>query len=135
MIIQIFMNETQIWELISYIKNDAILSPIFSTRVVYVSFVNEQSETNLSIRDLTDNRQQVSWEAMIEFKIVSPEKIIGPIQMRTYLRKILDVFEKNNMKIWNTTYYQNDCLGDLFVSTNTKWQYEWITTIIFKQTK
>ena len=127
------MNETKINEIIDYIKDDTALSAIFSERVTYHSFVNEPTSINLIVRDLNDNRNLATGEALIEFRIVAPEKTIGPMDIRNHLNLIRDTFAKNALTIGETRYYQIEALNDIFVAQNPKAQYEGITTLIFKE--
>jgi hypothetical protein len=127
------MNETELLELIEFIKSDTDLKAIFWNRVTYLNFVNENKETSLLIRDLSESRLIATNRALLEFRIISPEKSVWPINIKAYLIKIRNKFENINITIWNSIYYQIESLDDVFIVQNEKWQYEWITSFIFNK--
>lgn len=125
------MNKLQILDLLIFIKDNSELNSIFWDRVQYVSFVNEQTETCLVIRDLTDDTKQATNESLIEFRVVSPSETIWPLEIKEYLEKIKNIFNSNDLVIWDSTYFQIDSLSDFAIFPNWKW-FEWVTSFIFK---
>lgn len=125
------MNKLQILDLLIFIKNNSELNSIFWNRVQYVSFVNEQTETCLVIRDLTDDWRIASNESLIEFRIITPSETIWPLEIKEYLEKVKNVFNKNDLVIWDSTYFQIDSLNDFAIFPNWKW-FEWVISFIFK---
>jgi len=125
------MNKLEILDLLIFTKAHEELNPIFWNRVQYFSFVNEQTETCLVIRDITDDTKQTTNESLIEFRIVSPSETIWPLEIKEYLWIIKNIFTKNNIIIWDYTYFQIDCLSDFAIFPNWKW-FEWVLTFIFK---
>ena len=125
------MNKLQILDLLIFIKNNTELNSIFWDRVQYVSFVNEQTEVCLVIRDLTDDTKQATNESLIEFRVVSPSETIWPLEIKEYLEKIKNIFNSNDLVVWDSTYFQIDSLSDFAIFPNWKW-FEWVTSFIFK---
>lgn len=129
------MNKLQIEELITFLKADPTLQPIFWDRVFFVSSVKDQTETALYINTLSENRKQDVNETLIDFRVISPDVEVGPLQITDYLDKVRDVFEKNDFDTWSFKYFQIDTLNDTFVQQNSKKHYEGVTTFIFKNSK
>lgn len=129
------MNKLQIDDLILFLKADTTLNPIFWDRVFFISSVNDQAQTSLYINTLSENRKQDTNETLIDFRIISPNIEIGPLQITEYLDKIRDVFEQNDFNTWSFKYFQIDTLNDTFVQQNAKKHYEGVTTFIFKNSK
>ena len=128
------MKKAQINWLIDFIKQDQELQPLFWDRVFYVQSLNDQTELSIYINVLAENRKQISDETLIDFRIISNDIKKSALDMQWYIDTVKDVFEKNATNFWDS-YYQVDIMTDVFVEINSKKNYEWVFTMIFKNTK
>lgn len=129
------MNKIQIEELITFLKADSTLNPIFWSRVFYIAPVNDTTWLSLFINVLSENRKQDVNETLVDFRVVSTSIEVWPLEIVDYLDIIRNIFEKNHYTVWSTKYFQIDPLNDVFVWQNIKQHYEWVTSFIFKNAK
>ena len=128
------MNKIQITWLIDFIKNNTNLNTLFWDRVFFVQSLNEQTNLSLYINVLSENRKQISNESLIDFRIISNDITKGPLDIQNYIDIVKNEFEKNNIDFWSN-YYQVDIMTDVFIEANSKKNFEWVFTMIFKNTK
>jgi len=128
------MNKIQITWLIDFIKNNTNLNTLFWDRVFFVQSLNEQTNLSLYINVLSENRKQISNESLIDFRIISNDITKGPLDIQNYIDIVKNEFEKNNIDFWSN-YYQVDIMTDVFIEVNSKKNFEWVFTMIFKNTK
>ncbi len=127
------MERKQIEELVEYCKNNKCLRGIFWENVFAYYPRKDKDEVILTITEIDEDTKQVQEDSFLEFRVIAKDTETNPLQIKEYLSLVKNTFNKNDLVIWDTRYFQIDAMNWSRVWLNAKRRNEWIQSFIFKQ--